>query len=176
MLCQNCHAREATVHFTKIVNGQATQMHFCSECAQKVQGFSFGFSLHPVMVSDFLQAIFGVNPAGQAGQPCNVLQQEKCPGCGKTFAQIQRTGKMGCSRCYEKFEPQMELLLRRIHGGGTHVGKTPLRCGAAFRTEQEKSRLKSKLQELIEREEFEEAAKVRDRIRELEKMAGGGEV
>ncbi|MGI6451092.1 MAG: UvrB/UvrC motif-containing protein [Desulfitobacteriia bacterium] len=175
MLCQNCHARESTVHFTKIINGQATQMHLCSECAQKVQGFSFGFSLNPAMVSDFLQALFGVNPAGHAGQTVNILQQEKCPGCGKTFAQIQQTGRMGCRQCYEKFEPQMEQLLRRIHGGGAHVGKTPLRCGAAFRSEQEKTRLKKKLQELVAREEFEEAAKVRDRIRELEKTAGGEE-
>lgn len=169
MLCQNCNQRESTIHFTKIVNGQATQMHLCQECAQKVQGF--GFSLYPGMVSDFLQALFGINPAGQADQ----LQQEKCPGCGRTFSQIQQAGRMGCSKCYEKFEPQMELLLRRIHGGGTHVGKVPVKGGTAVRSKQELAQLKDKLQELIKKEEFEEAAQVRDRIREIEKVAGGGD-
>lgn len=173
MLCQNCQQRESTVHLTKIVNGQATQYHLCSECAQKVQGFSF--NLYPGMVSDFLQALFGVNSTGQSDQAANVLQQEKCPGCGKTFLQIQQAGRMGCSQCYEKFQSQMELLLRRIHGGGIHVGKVPARSGAAVRMKQERTKLKSRLQELIRREEFEEAAQVRDRIRELEKMAGGEE-
>lgn len=170
MLCQNCQERESTVHLTKIINGQTTQMHLCSECAQKVHGF--GFSLYPAMVSDFLQALFGMNPE-QSDQSVDKLQQKKCPGCEKTFAQIQQAGRMGCSQCYEEFEPQMELLLRRIHGGGTHVGKVPVRCAAAYRNEQEKNKLRNRLQKLILKEEFEEAALVRDKIRELEKMTGG---
>lgn len=172
MLCQNCKQRESTIHVTKIINGQTTQLHLCQECAQKVQGF--GFSIYPGMVSDFLQALFGMNPAGQAEQACQ-LQQEKCPGCEWSFSQIQQAGRMGCSKCYEKFEPQMELLLRRIHGGGAHVGKIPARSGTASRSKQEIDRLKSKLQTLVQQEEFEEAARVRDKIRELEKVLGGEE-
>jgi protein arginine kinase activator len=171
MLCQNCHVRESTVHLTKIVNGQTTHIHLCPECAQKVQGFAFS----PGMVSDFLQVLFGMNPTEHSEQMTGKLQQEKCPGCGQTFSQIQQAGRMGCSQCYDKFGPQIELLLRRIHGSGTHVGKIPVRSGAALRTKYEKAELRNKLQELIRKEEFEEAAKVRDRIRELEKMAGGEE-
>jgi len=171
MLCQSCNERESTVHLTKIVNGQVMQMHLCQECAQKVQGI--GLNLYPGMVSEFLQALFGMNTIEQSGQAISADAQEKCPGCGRTFAQIQQAGKMGCSQCYEKFENQMELLLRRIHGGGHHVGKVPLRCGTSIRNRQELGNLRSKLQELINKEEFEEAAKVRDRIRDLEKMSGG---
>lgn len=171
MLCQNCQQREATVHLTKIVNGQTTQTHLCQECAQKLQGFGFGFSLYPGVVSDFLQALFG---SSYLGKPENTkLHQEKCPGCGRTFAQIQQSGRMGCSRCYETFESQMELLLRRIHGETAHVGKVPLRAGAAFRKKQEITNLRKRLQHLIEIEAFEEAAMVRDQIRELEKQFGG---
>jgi protein arginine kinase activator len=126
------------------------------------------------MVSDFLQALFGMNPAGQSEQILNP-EQEKCPGCGRTFSQIQQAGRMGCSKCYDQFEPQMELLLRRIHGGGSHVGKVPVRGGKAFRNKQQLAELRSKLQNLIQQEEFEEAAVIRDRIRELEKKAGGEE-
>lgn len=171
MLCQNCNQKESTVHLTKIVNGEANQIHLCQECAQKVQGF--GLSLYPGMVADFLQALFGVNPTGQSDQPLDELQQEQCPGCGWTFAQIQKAGRMGCSKCYEMFESQMETLLRRIHGRGTHVGKIPLRSGVAYRNKQEITHLRDKLQQLIQKEEFEEAAQVRDKIRELEKIAGG---
>jgi len=146
-------------------------MHLCQECAQKLQGLSFGFSLYPGMVSDFLQALFGSSYLGKAES--TKLQQEQCPGCGRTFAQIQQTGRMGCSRCYETFESQMELLLRRIHGETAHVGKVPFRAGADFRKKQEITQLRKKLQHLVENEAFEEAALVRDRIRELEKQFGG---
>ncbi len=65
--------------------------------------------------------------------------------------------------------------MRQIHGGGVHVGKVPLRCAASIRNKRELARLRGKLQELIQKEEFEEAARVRDMIRDLEKTAGGDE-
>lgn len=171
MLCQNCHQRESTVFLTKVVNGQATQIHLCSDCAGKVQGF--GFNLYPGMVSDFLQALFGLNPTGLSEHAAVDLQQEKCPGCGRTLGQIQQAGRMGCSKCYEIFEPQMEVLLRRIQGGAAHVGKVPHKFAAITNKKQKIEDLRIKLQDLIQKEEFEEAAKVRDQIRDLEKIAGG---
>jgi len=170
MLCQNCQYREATLHLTKIVNGQGMQIHLCQECAQKAQGLTFNF--YPGMAGDFLQALFGIHSGSKQGKS-PAAEQEKCPGCGRTFAQIQQAGKMGCGQCYEKFEAQIELLLRQIQGGGVHVGKVPLRCAASLKNKRETERLRNKLQELVQREEFEEAAKVRDQIRELERMAGG---
>ncbi|NLO97437.1 MAG: DNA helicase UvrBC [Peptococcaceae bacterium] len=175
MLCQNCLQREATVHLTKIINGQGMQMHLCQECAQKVQGFGFNFNIYPGMATHFLQALFGLSSLNQTGQSVSTINQEKCPGCGWTFAQIQHAGRMGCSQCYDKFETQIEPLLRQIHGGGVHVGKVPKRCAASIRNKQELLRLRSRLQELVQREEFEEAARVRDRIKELEKLVGGEE-
>ncbi|AHF09070.1 MULTISPECIES: UvrB/UvrC motif-containing protein [Dehalobacter] len=171
MLCQNCQQREAVVHLTKIINGQAAQLHLCQECAQKAPGT--GFNLYPGMVSDFLQALFGVNPAGQYDQTIVDSQPGKCPGCGRTFSQIQQAGKMGCSKCYDEFEPQMEMLLRRIHGRGMHVGKVPVRRGASFRNKQEIVKSKEQLLELVKAEKFEEAAILRDRIKEMENTVGG---
>jgi protein arginine kinase activator len=89
MLCQNCKQRESTIHVTKIINGQATQLHLCQECAQKVQGFGFGFSIYPGMVSDFLQALFGMNPAGRLSRLTN---------CNKKSAPVAN----GLSRRYNK--------------------------------------------------------------------------
>lgn len=80
---------------------------------------------------------------------------------------------MGCSKCYDTFESQMEMLLRRIHGGAVHVGKVPVRGGVTYKNKQELVKLRSELQELIQDEKFEEAAVLRDRIRKLEKTVGG---
>lgn len=171
MICQNCKQRESVVHLTKIVNGQAIQTHLCQECAQKVQGF--GFAIYPGMVSNFLQALFGHDPTISSEQGVENPQQTKCPGCDRTFFQIQQAGRMGCSKCYDVFQPQMELLLRRIHGGVNHVGKVPARSGAAIKNRKLILELKNKLQDLVNKEEFEEAAIIRDRIRELEHSLGG---
>ncbi len=166
MLCQNCHQREANVHVVKNINGQTTQLHLCDQCAQKAQEMTMVFQ-HGIM-PDFLQALFGFSP-----QPAPQPQEESCPNCGMTFSQITRAGKLGCSACYEKFEPQLEPLLRRIHGSGQHVGKVPARQGAALREKLELNKLKEKLQALIQQEKFEEAVLVRDRIRELERNLRG---
>ena len=168
MLCQNCQQREANVHLSKTVNGQTHEIHLCDQCAQKTQNVNF--VLHPgLIVPDFLQALFGFSPTPVTPGRQN---EEACPRCGMTFSQITRAGKLGCSTCYEKFGPQLEPLLRKIHGGGQHVGKVPLRRGAALREKLELKRLKEKLQVLIQQERFEEAVVIRDKIRELEQKTG----
>jgi len=134
----------------------------------------FGIDLHPGIISDFMQALFGVNPQEkQLDQSVNVMQEEKCEGCGMTFSEIQKAGRLGCSQCYEKFEFQMRQLLRRIQGGGTHVGKIPLRGGAKIKNKFELEKLKKSMKELVECEKFEEAAVVRDQIKEIEENTGG---
>lgn len=35
MLCQECNKRPATLHFTKIVNGEKTEFHICETCAKE---------------------------------------------------------------------------------------------------------------------------------------------
>jgi protein arginine kinase activator len=49
----------------------------------------------------------------------------------------------------------------------------PARTGGKVRLSKEIDRLKARLREVIGREEFEEAASLRDRIRELEKDLSG---
>lgn len=166
MFCQNCHEREANVHVSKMINGQLKELYLCEQCAKKTQ--EINFVIHPgLIVPDFLQALFGFNAAQQELRP-----EEACPKCGMTPSGISRAGKLGCSTCYDKFEAQLEPLLRRIHGGGQHVGKVPLRRGVALKGKLELKKLKEKLQILIQQEKFEEAAFVRDKIKELEQNMG----
>ena len=170
MICEYCHVREATVHFTKIANEQTVVMHLCQECAQKMQGFSFG--IHPGMISDFLQALFEAESNKHFLQPQDEAEG-MCPLCGMTLAKIQQFGKIGCSECYETFETQLEILLRKIHGSGFHVGKVPSRGWSELRSKNKLAQLRLKLQNAVQSEEFEDAAVLRDQIKELEKTAGG---
>lgn len=170
MLCQECGKRPATLHFTKIVNGEKTELHICESCAREkgefVPGTPGGFSIHNLLsgLLDFEQ------PGAGAAKPAAL----KCDTCGMTYAQFSKIGRFGCSDCYKYFDNKLDPLLKRVHGNTVHMGKVPKRAGGKLRTRREIDRLKRELQLRIEREDFEAAARLRDQIRELEKEMNAG--
>ncbi|MAE71232.1 MAG: hypothetical protein CME06_12295 [Gemmatimonadetes bacterium] len=101
-------------------------------------------------------------------------RRNRCPSCGSAYADIRRKGLLGCAICYDTFELEVAELLRRIHSEGRHRGKTPTLIeesgGAVEATDPSKvlSLLKGELREAVGREAYEQAARLRDRIRELE--------
>ena len=166
MLCQHCQQQEANVHLLITENEETREVYLCESCAKKNQQFGF---VNPAVVPDFLKALFGFKPSLIEEQPSS---EQTCPKCGITFSRITQAGKLGCSKCYETFETQLESLLRRVHGRRQNVGKIPARRGAAIKSRMELNKLKEKLQLLVQQEAFEEAAVVRDKIRELEQTKG----
>ena len=170
MECERCHQRPATVHLTEIINNQKRTMRLCEQCAREVQAESLGFlpqmDLHSFLAS-LLHSEFGGAPAlGQAVVP----QRARCAVCGISEAQFAKRGLLGCADCYHSFSDRLEPVLRRIHGTNRHTGKAPRRTGGVARVTSQIERLKVKLKEAISREEFEQAAGLRDKIRELEKQ------
>ncbi|MBB6734901.1 UvrB/UvrC motif-containing protein [Cohnella zeiphila] len=167
MQCQECGKRQATLHFTKIINGEKTELHICESCARErgelIPGTASGFSIHNLLsgLLDFDAAANGVKPP-----------QLRCENCGMTYSQFSKLGKFGCSQCYKHFADRLEPLLKRVHGNTVHVGKIPKRAGGRVKTKREIDRLKKEMQGKIEREDFETAARLRDQIRELEREIG----
>ena len=166
MLCQRCQQREAIVHFFITENAKTQEIYLCEQCAKNNK--EIGFVFNSAIVPEFLKAIFDSNPA-LVEQPSEELL---CPKCGISLSRITKMGKLGCNTCYDTFETQLEPLLRRLHGGGQNVGKIPVRQGGAIKSSLELKKQKEKLQYLIQQELFEEAAVVRDRIRQLEQEEG----
>lgn len=166
MLCDKCKQQPATVHFTKIVNNEKHEQHLCAECAKDIPHFSFegtpNFSFHK-----FLANLLTYDPAF-SDMDMN-FKQEKCENCGLTVSQFSQGGKLGCSNCYEVFQEKLHPLIRRIHSAERHKGKVPARTGGRLRLIKEVESLKEKLGRLVKKEEFEEAAQVRDQIKDLEK-------
>ncbi len=169
MICQECGKRPATLHFTKIINGEKTEFHICEVCAREkgelIPGTANGFSIHN-LISGLLDFEPSAASAGTS-QPQNL----RCEECGLTYAQFGKIGRFGCSSCYKFFSERLEPLLKRVHGSTVHVGKIPIRSGNRLKQKREIELLKKELQEKIAREEFEQAAKIRDQIRELERKA-----
>lgn len=167
MLCQECGERQATLHFTKIVNGQKTEFHICDECAKEkgevLPGMDNSFSIH-----NLLSGLLSFDKPG-ASVNSGFTQTLQCQKCGLTYSQFSRSGRFGCAECYKSFGDRLEPLFRRVHSGNVaHYGKIPKRSGNLIQMKREIQDLKSRLQEAIAKEEFELAASIRDQIRELE--------
>lgn len=174
MLCQECNQRPATLHFTKIVNGKKNEFHICEYCAREKGESMPGsntFSIHQLLsgLLNFEQPIT---------QDIDSRRKELvCKKCEMSFEQFVRTGRFGCAHCYEAFHSKIDPILKRVHSGNTqHTGKIPKRIGGSIHVRRKIDTLKAQLQQLVINEEFEEAARVRDEIRELEKtLEGQGE-
>jgi protein arginine kinase activator len=164
MLCDICSKNPATVHLTEIINDQMNELHLCEECARKK--------------SEEMEQQFGLSDllAGMVEFEKPVKEKEavsiKCPNCGLTYADFKKIGRLGCGTCYVTFRKSLGPLLKRIHGSIQHVGKSPLKLKAGVKVLTKKigvEELRERLQKAIAHEEFEEAARIRDQIKEIEK-------
>lgn len=169
MVCQECGARPATLHFTKIVNGEKTEFHICEHCAREkgelIPGTSGGFSIHSLLSG--LLDLEGANKGKTTA--ASTVQDVRCEECGMTYGQFSKLGRFGCSSCYKYFDKGLDPLFKRVHGSTTHVGKVPRRAGVQIQVRRQIDELKENMQQAIAQEEFETAAELRDQIRKLEK-------
>lgn len=163
MDCQECHQRSATLHFTQLINGKKIDTHVCEVCAKEL-----GYMTHPeesYSLHNLLAGLFDF----ESNQLKTNFEQEldlRCPNCDLKFTEFKNTGKFGCAECYHTFSKQIEPILKRVHSGNTkHEGKIPKRQGDHLHVKKQLEAYQDQLKQLVEREEFEEAAIVRDQIK-----------
>ncbi len=160
MLCQSCEKRQATTHIKTILNGELKEFNLCPECAAKL-GYgsffgNFGFDLDKLFGS-FMEG-FGTTKTSK-----------RCKFCGSSFEDIAKSGKVGCAQCYDEFYDELLPSIQRIHGRTSHAGKLARSAGAEVKIKNEMSQCRYELEQAVKAQEFEKAAELRDRIRELEK-------
>jgi protein arginine kinase activator len=119
-------------------------------------------------ISDFLSGLASGGKETLKQQMPDVV----CEACGLTLSEFQSGGRFGCADCYSAFRQQIMPLIEKIHDASQHVGKMPQRTDRDIAREKSARQLQTELKRAVEREEYEEAARIRDRIRELEQ---GGE-
>lgn len=173
MLCQDCGKKQATLHFTKILNGEKTEFHICESCAREkgelIPGTPNGFSIH-----NLLSGLLDFEPNSPNNPLAPKAPPSRCEQCGLTYSQFSKIGRFGCSSCYKHFGEKLDPLFKRVHGNTFHTGKVPKRSGGLIKHKREIENLKKELITRIENEEFEKAAQLRDEIRELEKRVAEG--
>ena len=148
MDCQKCARKPATVFMTTVVGGDLKKIDLCEDCAR-----SSG-AIHP---AGFMAADLILQEAVQIVAPTATA----CPACGYTLETLQKTGRLGCGLCYEKFSAPLQAALLESQRDVVHRGKRPARKKAT------REELEKEMQFHVERENYEEAARLRDRIRRM---------
>jgi len=158
MLCDICKKLEATVHLTQIVDAKMVKVDLCDGCA-KTKGIqeTTGFSLADLVVG-----------LGSAEEMKAESPGVKCPSCGFTQADFKKTGRLGCAVCWEAFEAGLAALLKAMHKSDRHAGKVPSKAAHTLVITEQIKELSDNLEKAVREEKYEDAAHIRDQIRQLE--------
>jgi len=168
MQCDYCD-NKATVFFTQIVDGQTKKSSLCEKCATEQgvtdpEGFLIGHiqpvpATSPMKIEDEFLAIGEIVQKPQSGPTCTQ--------CGFTFEDLKKTGRLGCSECYQFFRNEIQNTLGGMHKGVSHQGRVPEGMIEAFEKRQKLEKLQRKMDEAITAENYEAAATLRDEIKQL---------
>ena len=160
MVCDSCGERDWKVTLTKVVNDAVIQVHLCNECAAE-QGVETTVAAPTTPLTSLLQTVQQQLATGQS-------DHERCSFCQATYKDFRASGRLGCARCYSQFESQLRDLLQRVHGATRHSGR---QYGPPAPDQLQRAstviELREQLRRAIELEQFEQAARLRDQLKEV---------
>jgi protein arginine kinase activator len=166
MKCEKCGKAQAKVHMTEIVSEtDKREHHLCEKCAEKL---GYTPPQQHFTISELLAGLASGQISANAGDTPDIT----CPSCGIAFAQFQSSGRFGCAQDYEVFAAQIEPRLERFHDAKQHCGKVPRSGDSAQRRAGRLRSLRAQLREAVAQESYEEAARLRDEIKTLERDDG----
>lgn len=164
MQCQICNKHDATIHLTEIADGVRTEMHICEHCAAEQD---IAVKSH-IPINELLSGLLAVQPSDdELSGPSKQVQA--CPNCGITLAQFRKEGVLGCPYDYQIFEESLQPLIEKAHNGRTaHRGKIPSNAPQNTKKQMELLNLRQQLEAAVRSEDYELAAKLRDKINKSE--------
>jgi len=157
--CQFC-SKPATVHVTEVVNNQKRETHLCAACAEAHQVTK----QQELNLPAILQNLIGQH----LGPEMDELSRLTCPVCGIKYMEFRSQGRLGCPHDYHVFKSGLDTLLNRIHRSTRHVGKAPRKGAPSLERLVEIAQLRRQLQSAVDAEVYEEAARLRDLLRQKE--------
>ena len=163
--CQRCDKAMATVHLTDLIGGEKKERHLCAECAED-EGVVM--KSHQAPLNEILQKFVMQKSTARE------LADLTCEQCGISFVEFRSHGLLGCPndcvRLFNRaFAKALEPLIERSHEGNVqHVGKIAAGQSKSVTTRQILLRLQRELQQAVELEDYEKAARLRDEIQKVE--------
>ncbi len=160
--CDRCGKKPAEITFKDVSDGEVHEYHLCPQCAREMgageQPSQAGFTVSKLVAGIEDHKTRDHHATG------GVLV---CPSCGLGYREFKETGQLGCSQCYTSFQREVGLLIRRLHGSLRHGGRGPGEHSAEGSVQLELRALRTHLADVVAEEAYEEAARIRDRIKEL---------
>lgn len=166
MICELCKNHQASTHIKSMVNGEYSELWLCADCASK-KGYGNFFAQTGTDFSSFLGNFFG------DGLPSRT-SASRCKRCGSSFADIARSGKVGCSECYSEFYDDLLPSIQKIHGNIQHTGKVAANASADVKIARKIEKTRQELAIAVKNQNFELAAQLRDKINEMEAGEANG--
>ena len=176
--CQLCSKRPATSHLTELDpdSGQRQELHICATCIQRLDlklenGPPSIAEILGMMPDDVSSAKIKI--VGNLNIPSVTKGDDRCPHCGLAFTEFGSGKLFGCAHDYVAFGEKIETLLRNYHGTTRHVGRRP---GSEPDVAQDaltvrRVRLDAALRDAVVNENYENAAKLRDELKQLDEPA-----
>ena len=87
-----------------------------------------------------------------------------CPDCGRSWDDIRRRGRLGCAGCWSAFRTELAELLRERQGSDVQPDSDPFEEAR----ELQKSRLEELMKDALAREDYTEAGRLHDLLRDRE--------
>ena len=158
MKCQNCGKNEVNFHYSSNVNGCVTETNLCSECAEGA-GYDMNALLNKGGMFSELFSVFGGGGLLPAAMPGLAMISPST-----AFPRIMRI-RMGPA---EMYAPQM-FSTAQIPACGCGCQSPPASTGDVKTDEAMTKRreLNMQMRKAVENEDFEKAAELRDKIKEL---------
>jgi protein arginine kinase activator len=161
MKCEICGLKDAVIHIRQIQKDLVHELHICEECAQEKGLIREEDSELPIanLLSGLLE---GKDVTGASDV------KDVCPKCGLKVSEFRKQGKLGCPECFLAFEKDVRAIVSQMAARPRHTGKLPHTLVVERAGTAEGEGLREELREAVEQEDYEQAARLRDRLRELE--------
>lgn len=169
MLCERCNQNKATLFVSEYKDDEIKGYYLCNDCAKTKENM-VNLTNPEVenVITGILDMVLGANL--KKVRPSSVKEEQlTCDNCQTTSQEFMETGKFGCSNCYKTFDSILKNVIQKIQPSNEHNGKIPAKLVHVIANREEIISLKQNLKDAISKEEYEEAAKLRDKIKELEK-------
>jgi protein arginine kinase activator len=164
-ICQGCGEQEASIRFTEVSREGRSSLELCQRCAVERGAV---LSAGDAEMADTRQIWKRVMLEFSQSQPDRSDSGLACPACRLEFADFERESRLGCPQCYQTFMGDMTRLLKDYHGDSLHRGKVPYDIGRRIDLRRKILNVKESIHLAVRDERFEEAARLRDEVRDLE--------
>lgn len=162
--CTYCKNKASYYILDVMTSSNKQEYYLCDMCMAKYdkEGFLKMFAVPLMAVDDLTASIFNEAKA-KLLKPIDIT----CPKCGMTFSLFNKTKRVGCANDYELFG--LGPVIKEYHKADKHVGKIPSTHMTSADLENQIKKFKADMAAAVKAEQYEEAARLRDQLKRLEK-------